>query len=229
MLDDVGRGIDDAGHEQHPRRERVEPERLQLVLMPRAGQRERQRAHVGAIDDRQEWLERDVVGVRSVVVSPAEVQAHAIGRDVLHRVVDGVDVEGDGGQEAVERLVLEEAGALHGQVRTVELEHEAAADDQLVLLAHLASERAHVALVRAVIVVEHDRGDDTRRRRRHERLGEPLAPARAALEQLALGHGFAEVGVGHLGDRLGGVVDAGGAGARARQPRQVVRVVGHVA
>ena len=49
----------------------------------------------------------------------------------------------------------------------------------------------------------------------------PLGSARrAALEQLALGHGLAEVGVGDLGHRLGRVVDARGAGPLAGQARQ---------
>jgi len=55
----------------------------------------------------------------------------------------------------------------------------------------------------------------------------PSAPA--AREQIALGHGLAEVGVGHLGHRLGRVVDARGAGTRAGQARRVVRVLGDVA
>src|SRR5437773_1860333 len=36
MLDDVGRGVDDAGHEQHPIRQRMPAKYLQLVLMARA-------------------------------------------------------------------------------------------------------------------------------------------------------------------------------------------------
>ena len=53
-------------------------------------------------------------------------------RDLLVRL--------DRGEEALQRLVLEEARALHREVRAVELEHEPATHDQLVFLAHLAGE-----------------------------------------------------------------------------------------
>src|SRR3989442_1320784 len=227
MLDDVRRGVDDAGHEQHAGGQRVAAQRLQLVLVARARERQRERADLCAIDDRQQRLQRHVVRVRPVVVAPAEVQANAIGGQPRDRLVDGVDVQGDGPQEAVERLVLEEARALHGQVRAVELQHEAARHDQLVFLAHLARERLHIALVGAVVGVQHDGGDHAGRGGRHERLRE-LVGARGAPEQLALGRGLAEVGVGDLGDRLRRVIDARSAGALARQPRGVVRMLGDV-
>ena len=78
------------------------PECLQLVLMARARERQRERADPRPVDDRQERLERDVVGVRTVVVAPAEVQAHPVGRDRGDRLIDGVDVQGHGAQEPVE-------------------------------------------------------------------------------------------------------------------------------
>ena len=138
-------------------------------------------------------------------------------------------MQGHGVEEAVERLVLEEARALHREIGAVELEHEAARDDQLVFLAHLAGEGPDVALVRAVERVEHDGGDDAGRGRRHERLGEPLRAGDAALEQRALRGGLAEIRVGDLGHRLWRVVDPRGARAHAGQARHVVRVLGDVA
>src|SRR3990172_8396341 len=38
VLDDVGRGVYDAGQEQHPVGERIAAERPELVLVPRAGE-----------------------------------------------------------------------------------------------------------------------------------------------------------------------------------------------
>src|SRR5262245_54182625 len=160
MLDDVRRRVDDAGQEQHVARERMLAERLQFVLMARARERQRERADLGPVDDRQERLERHVVGVGAVVIAPAEVQAHAVSGDRRDRLVGRVDVERDGCEKAVEGFVLEEARALHRQIRAVELEHEATRHDQLVLAAHLTGERSDVALVRSVEGVEHDGGDD---------------------------------------------------------------------
>src|SRR3989442_1260537 len=64
------------------------------------------------------------------------------------------------------------------------------------------------------------------RGRRHERLGESWSlRTRAALEQLALGHGLAEIAVGHLGHRLRRVVDTGTADTLAGEARRVVGVL----
>src|SRR5262245_6697570 len=112
MLDDVGRRVDDAGQEQHIAWEWMLAERRELVLVARARERQRERANLGLVDDRQERLERHVVGMRAVVVAPAEVQAYPVARDRRDRLVDRVDVQRDGGEKAVERFVLEEARAL---------------------------------------------------------------------------------------------------------------------
>src|SRR5438445_6395344 len=111
VLDDVGRRVDDARQKQHRVGQGMAPECLQLVLMARGRERQRERADPRPVDDRQERLERHVVGVRTVVVAPAEVQAHPVGRDRGDRLVDGVDVQGHGGPEPVERLLLAEPGA----------------------------------------------------------------------------------------------------------------------
>src|SRR5258705_6169861 len=85
MLDDVGRGVDDARHEQHAVGQGMAAEGSQLVLVPRARQRQRERADLRAVDDRQQRLQRHIVGVRPVVVAPAEVQADAIGGEPPRR------------------------------------------------------------------------------------------------------------------------------------------------
>jgi hypothetical protein len=56
------------------------------------------------------------------------------------------------------RLVLEEAHALHGQIGAVELQHEPARVDELVLLPQLPGEGGDVALVGVVMGVEEDGG-----------------------------------------------------------------------
>ena len=111
-------------------------------------------------------------------------------------------------EEAVERLVLEQARALHGEIRAVELEQEAARVDQLVLLPHLLREREHVPLVRIVVGVEQRRRDDARRGGGHEALDELLGPRRRGLQkEVALPLGFAEVDIHNLGQGLRRVRD----------------------
>jgi hypothetical protein len=230
VLDVVGGRVDHPGEDQHGVRRRYPLEDLDLVLVARVGQGQRQSAHPGAVEQRQHRLQRDVVGVRPVVIAPAEVQPHLLGWDRGDRPVDGVDVHLDHGQEPVERRSPEEPRALHRQVGTVQLEHEAARVDQLVLLLHLAGQRGDVALVRVVVGVEEDRRGRPGRDGRHERLGELLGQrGRAACEQVALPGGLAEVGVLDLGDRLRGVGDPRGRPAPEREHLGVVGVLDQVA
>ena len=152
------------------------------------------------------------------------------GGDPRDGLVDGVHVELDHLQELVERVVLEEAPALHREVGAVELEHEAALVDQLVLLPELAAERHHVLLVRVVVGVQQDGRRGPRRDRRHEALGELARRAvGAAGEQIALALRLGEVRVAHLGHRLGRVRDARGVSPPEVEHGAIVGVLGDVA
>jgi len=69
------------------------------------------------------------------------MQPYPIRRNRRDRLVDRVDVQGDRVEEAVEAARPERsARAAIGQIGAVELEHESARDDQLVLLRILRGE-----------------------------------------------------------------------------------------
>jgi hypothetical protein len=157
MLHVVRRRVDHAGQEQHPVGQGMPREDFVLVLMTGVGERNRERAHLRAVEERQHGREIHVMRVRAVVVPPADVEPDAVGRDVRDRLVDRLDVQRHHLLESLERIVLEEADALHREVRTIHLQHEPARVDQLVLLLDLAGERHHVALVGVVVRVEQDR------------------------------------------------------------------------
>ena len=53
-----------------------------FVRMPRIGGLEELGLRLCLEDDGQDRFERDIVGVRSLVVAPADVHPHALGRDV---------------------------------------------------------------------------------------------------------------------------------------------------
>jgi hypothetical protein len=100
--------------------------------------------------------------MRAVVVAPAHVETDALGGNSFRGLVDGIHVQVDHGEESLQRLVLEEAGALHGEIGAVDLEDEAPGVDQRVLLAHLAGEGSNVGLVRLIVRGEENGGDDPR-------------------------------------------------------------------
>ena len=56
---------------------------------------------------RQDRFERNVVVVRSLVVTPADVQPHAIGRNSLNRPIDSGNHQIDEGDKVLERTLRE--------------------------------------------------------------------------------------------------------------------------
>ena len=95
---------------------------------------------------------------------------------------------------------------LHGEIRAVHLQHEAARVDQRVLLPHLAGEGHDVALVGAVVRVEQDGrlmpGDAAVMKRSTNFLGCASVPRWKSSHSA---WPVAEVGVLDLGDGLGRV------------------------
>ena len=129
----------------------------------------------------EDVLERDVEGVRALVVAPAHVQADPTRVDPRQRAVDGADHQLDPRQEVGERPVGEEGVALEGEVGGVDLEQQPALDDGVVLRAQRLGDGVHVLLHRGVVPVLHGRRHDAGGRRGHERLGEGSAGDERAL------------------------------------------------
>ena len=73
---------------------------------------------------------------------------------------------------SLSREIAVHHGAVHREIRRVDLQDEPGLVDRLVFLAHLARDRVEVGVVRLVMRVEHRRRDDAGRRRGHEPLGE---------------------------------------------------------
>ena len=175
-----------------------------LVSRVRAFEQEPQRPRVQHdVDDR---AQRDVAMVGALVVAPAHVHAHALRRDVACGVVQRLDVLRDRATEVFDglsvRLRERPAG---GQVGAVDLEHEAGVVDRVVLLFHRVGQRGDVVLVGRVVLVGHEEGDHTRRRRGHEHIrhvdaGGGVAEVRNValhLRVVAVGDRSGARGVGH--------------------------------
>ena len=144
VLDEVVGGVDDAGDEHHAVGQRTTLEAVVLVGVAGVGHRQHERADVGLVEERLDVGERDVVGVRALVVPPADVQPDVGGVDAVERGVDGVDHELDPVEELAERPVGEEGVALHGEVGRVDLQQQSALDDGAVLGAERGRHGSHV-------------------------------------------------------------------------------------
>jgi len=138
------------------------------------------------------------------------VQAHPLGGHVGERHIERLHVVFHAGEEGRIGLVAEVEVALHGEVRCVDLEQMAAADNERVFRLQLPREREEVIAVRRVVGVVHDCEHAAGGGRSHEGLGEALLLlGERVFEGIALrpDAGTGRV-VADLGDRLGRVHDA---------------------
>ena len=213
MLDVVGGGVDDPGHDRPVGWRRALCQDAVLVRVPRVGHGQDQPAHAGGIQVRREVLQRHVEDVRSLVVAPAHMQANPVRRHVAQRAIQSRDGDIHEVEELGQRTVGEQAVALHCEVRAIDLQHHPARDDRLVLGAQRLGHRIHVVGERAVVGVLHRAGDDAGRGRRPERFDEArglLADRVFVVAQLGVEK--AAVGVAHLAD-----------GARRRRQQALLR------
>ena len=160
MLDEVGRGVEHTGDDHLVVRQAHLAEHHPLVLVTRVGAFEGERLRARLEDDAEDLAERDVTVVRALVVAPAEMQAHAVGRDVAQRVIQRLHVRrGDLHELRVADVRKREVPA-HRQVRTVDLEHDARAVDRVVLLLHHVDEPCEIRLAARIVLVRQEVRDD---------------------------------------------------------------------
>ena len=122
----------------------------------------------------------DVVDVRAVIVTPADVQAHAIARNAGEPRIDRGDMQ----LELLQERPLVQMRRRTGAAPWPDRGCRSAARGPLrgsrgIRCASAFGQRHQVGLVAVVVLVDHRRGDDAGRRRGHE----GLAEARAELAQ----------------------------------------------
>src|SRR6185312_5316604 len=108
-------------------------------------------ADLGAIDERQQRLEIDIVAMRTVPVSPTDVQTNPVARNASDCPVDRLNVQLDARQKLLQRASRVHDLPLEREIRSVQLQNVSMADDELVLLAHLVGEREHVIRIGAIV------------------------------------------------------------------------------
>ncbi len=203
MLDEVGQGVDHAGDDDLVGLERAGQIAI-LVGVARIGERQHEAANLGLLEDGQDVGERHVAVVRPLVVAPAHVQAHALARNIDQRAVDRRNHALDEIEKLLERPVLVRQVMLERQIRTVELQQEAALHDGVVLDLERIAERRQVGVLVLVVLVEHRRGDDAGRRCGQEWFGETRSCGiQRGAEVVALGFDQRAVEIADLADRLG--------------------------
>src|SRR5713226_8325516 len=101
--------------------------------------------------------ERYVIKMRRFVVPPAQMHAHALGRNARERMVEHLDMELDRLAEVGEGQILELDMAAHREVGTVDLHNESSLVNRVILDAHRVAKRTDISLVaRGVIVIEEE-------------------------------------------------------------------------
>ncbi len=121
MLDEIGQAVDHPGDQDLVIGERQLFEDAVLVSVARIGEGQEEAADIGLLDDRQDVGERHVAIVRTLVIAPADMQAHLVARDVLERLVDRRDDALDKAEKVAERPVLVGQMPFERQIGAIEL------------------------------------------------------------------------------------------------------------
>ncbi len=159
---DHARNEDLAGGELHllPHRD--------LVLVARIGALDQEGLRLHLQQEIDDVVELEIVGMRAVPASPAEMVAHAVFRDVAQSVVERLDAHLAVGAERLEPHSNADAIPQRGQPRIVDLQDQAGGDDGLVFDPHRLGEGEHILFVALVIAVVPIDLEAPRRRRREE-------------------------------------------------------------
>ena len=178
MLDIVGGGGEHSRNQYLVLRDVAALEDRPFVSVPWVGRLEQQSLRFGLEHDRQETRHRYVVMVWALVIAPAHVHAGALGGHVPQGVVEHLDVPRGESLELLQRAVAIHGVTTHGEIRGVDLQHNARADDRLVFDLQCGGECPEVLILRAVIVVRLKECDHTGRGRVHEGAGWARSPGR---------------------------------------------------
>src|SRR5260370_28100569 len=98
-------------------------------------------------DDVDDVAQRYVMMMRTFVIAPAQMHAHAIRRNARERMVEHLDMELDRLAEVREGQILELDVAAHREVGTVNLHNESSLVNRVILHAHRLAKRAAINLV----------------------------------------------------------------------------------
>ena len=108
------------------------------------------------------------MGVRPLVVTPTDVEPHAVGIDVSNRMVEGLDVEMSQTFILCVGLTLEHHVTTKPEVGRVELQDKSRVDNGLVLGLHGVSQCVEILLVVPVVSVGLEQCDHAGRRGVHK-------------------------------------------------------------
>jgi hypothetical protein len=122
---------------------------------------EQQGLRLGLQHHRQDGRQGDVLVVRALVVAPAHVHAHAIGRYGHQRMVQRLHVQLDPAQVGVFLQILVHHVPAQAEIGRVQLQDEARIDDGVVLVAQRQCQRLQVGIVVGVVLVGLEELHDT--------------------------------------------------------------------
>ena len=138
----------------------------------------------GDVDD---FRQRQVVSVRSLVVAPADMQPHAVGRQTSRRSIERFDVALGDLTELVVAQVPVLIVARRGEVGRIDLQDEAGFNDRSILGLDHVRERRHVGVLGRIVQVDDEPRQDAGRGRGHEHVnGVGLARGRLQAGEIAV-------------------------------------------
>ena len=162
MLDEIRCGIENAGHQQHMRGQRVVAQCIVFMLVPGIGELDRKCSDIGTVQLRQDGCHRDVVDMRPVIVAPADMQPDAVAGNALDAQIDRRDMQFELAEEFGVSQIVEKPMPLHRQIRSVNLQDQAGVVDGAIFVGQRFRQGHQIGLVAVVMLIEHGRGNDAR-------------------------------------------------------------------
>jgi hypothetical protein len=92
-----------------------------FVLMPGIGERKYEPADISLLEERQYVGERDIAIMRSLVISPADVESHSVARHVDDGLVDCRDDALDKPEKLANWTIVVSQMPLEREIRAIEL------------------------------------------------------------------------------------------------------------
>ena len=144
---------------------------LPFMRMARIGRLERQSGRPRPHAHVEDLGQRDVVGVRAFVISPAQMHAHRLRRDIGGRLVERCDVALRNAQELAVRQVLILVVPGRAEIGRIDLQNETGPGDRLIFLFQRIGQRLDIGVFVPVIAVRHKFCQHPGRGGVHEGLG----------------------------------------------------------
>ena len=171
MFDKISRGIQRARDQDFVVGDlRISPD-SPLMLMTRVGAFKLNRLRLGGQRNVNNLMQIDIVMMGPLVIPPAQVHPHAVGRHIFQRGIQGLYLRPRRLFESGCIIIAKTDMPTHRQIGTINLKQQTGFGDPFILDLHHRGQGAQIILVILIVFIGLEDSDHTRRGRIHKGFG----------------------------------------------------------